>query len=153
MASSSRRRERDRDRDRDRDNDPASLPIAQLQVTPQEAQLLLVAQHQALTGGGANSRSSRAASAASSQGRLLLDPSSLQALSNHFDRLIVSIQARWTEVCSRLPKIVDRAIPNANIAVCSKSSSYPESVRSRRRSDCGRRRRDGEDAANHGTNR
>ncbi|KAH6618633.1 hypothetical protein C7974DRAFT_33560 [Boeremia exigua] len=41
------------------------------------------------------SSSSRAASRASSQGRLLLDPTSLQALGAHFDRLMYSIQQRW----------------------------------------------------------
>ena len=44
------------------------------------------------------SSSSRAASRASSQGRLLLDPSSLQALGAHFDRLMYSIQQRWQYV-------------------------------------------------------
>src|SRR5690242_10827839 len=44
------------------------------------------------------SSSSRAASRASSQGRLLLDPTSLQALGAHFDRLMYSIQQRWQYV-------------------------------------------------------
>jgi len=75
---------------------PTSIPDAQLPLTPAEVQLLRYHQH--LVHQGHNSRSSRAASQASSQGRLLLDPSSLAALSSHFDRLIVSIQQRWTEL-------------------------------------------------------
>lgn len=47
------------------------------------------------------SSSSRAASRASSQGRLLLDPTSLQALGAHFDRLMYSIQQRWQYVSSQ----------------------------------------------------
>jgi hypothetical protein len=73
---------------------PTSIPDSQLQLSPAEIQLLRYHQHIANN----NSRSSRAASAASSQGRLLLDPSSLAALSAHFDRLIATIQQRWTEV-------------------------------------------------------
>src|SRR5215469_4295357 len=71
-----------------------SIPDTQLGLTSHEVQLLRYHQHVALSQAG----SSRAASQASSQGRLLLDPGSLQALSNHFDRLMQSIQARWTAV-------------------------------------------------------
>jgi hypothetical protein len=71
---------------------PTSIPDSQLGLTQAEIQLLRYHQQVAL----ANDRSSsRAASLASSQGRLLLDPSSLQALSAHFDRLIIAIQQRW----------------------------------------------------------
>lgn len=42
---------------------------------------------------------SRAASRASRHGRLLLDPSSLAALSMHFDRVMVAIQQRLQMVC------------------------------------------------------
>lgn len=70
-----------------------SIPDTQLGLTQGEIQLLR--QHQALALSQAGNSSSRAASNASSQGRLLLDPSSLQALSSHFDRLMYSIQQRW----------------------------------------------------------
>lgn len=75
-----------------------SVPDTQLGLSSHDVQLLRYHQHVALSQAG----SSRAASLASSQGRLLLDPSSLQALSSHFDRLMQSIQARWTAVSCRL---------------------------------------------------
>jgi len=75
---------------------PTSIPDTQLPLSPAELQLLRYHQHLALANN--HSRSSRAASQASSQGRLLLDPSSLGALSAHFDRLILSIQQRWAEL-------------------------------------------------------
>jgi len=68
-----------------------SIPDSQLGLTADEIRALRYHQQAALSHGG----SSRAASQASSQGRLLLDPSSLQALSNYFDRLMYSIQQRW----------------------------------------------------------
>ncbi|KAI0393383.1 hypothetical protein F5Y17DRAFT_458955 [Xylariaceae sp. FL0594] len=61
----------------------------QLGLTDEEITLLRYHQVQA-----AGSSSSRAASRASSQGRLLLDSSSLAALSRHLDRLMQQIQAR-----------------------------------------------------------
>jgi len=70
-----------------------SIPDTQLGLTQGEIQILR--QHQALALSQAGNSSSRAASNASSQGRLLLDPSSLQALSSHFDRLMYSIRQRW----------------------------------------------------------
>jgi hypothetical protein len=72
----------------------ASIPDTQLGLSSAEVQLLRYHQHAALSQAG----SSRAASRASSQGRLLLDAGSLQALSGHFDRLIYSIQQRWNAV-------------------------------------------------------
>lgn len=65
-----------------------TVPDTQLGLTEEEIQLLRYHQTQA------GSNSSRAASRASSQGRLLLDSSSLAALSRHLDRLMVQIQAR-----------------------------------------------------------
>ncbi|KAF2446869.1 hypothetical protein P171DRAFT_355481 [Karstenula rhodostoma CBS 690.94] len=70
-----------------------SIPDNQLGLSQSEVQLLR--QHQQIALSQQGSSSSRAASHASSQGRLLLDPSSLQALSAHFDRLMGSIQQRW----------------------------------------------------------
>jgi hypothetical protein len=63
----------------------------QLGLTDEEIALLRY--HQAHAAGGGSS-SSRAASRASSQGRLLLDSSSLAALSRHLDRLMQQIQVR-----------------------------------------------------------
>ncbi|KAI1806965.1 hypothetical protein F4811DRAFT_87025 [Daldinia bambusicola] len=60
----------------------------QLGLTDEEINLLRY--HQAQAG----SSSSRAASRASSQGRLLLDSSSLAALARHLDRLMQQIQQR-----------------------------------------------------------
>ena len=73
-----------------------SIPDTQLGLTQSEIQLLRW--HQALVLSQAGNSSSRAASNASSQGRLLLDPSSLQALSTHFNCLMYSIQQRWQTV-------------------------------------------------------
>ncbi|KAI1365395.1 hypothetical protein F5Y08DRAFT_176066 [Xylaria arbuscula] len=61
----------------------------QLGLTDEEIALLRYHQAQA-----AGSSSSRAASRASSQGRLLLDSSSLASLSRHLDRLMHQIQVR-----------------------------------------------------------
>lgn len=66
-----------------------TVPDTQLGLTDEEIQLLRY--HQTQAGG---SSSSRAASRASSQGRLLLDSSSLAALSRHLDRLMQQIQQR-----------------------------------------------------------
>ncbi|KAJ4297444.1 hypothetical protein N0V90_005335 [Kalmusia sp. IMI 367209] len=71
----------------------SSIPDSQLGLSQSEVQLLR--QHQQIALSQQGSTSSRAASHASSQGRLLLDPTSLQALSAHFDRLMYSIQQRW----------------------------------------------------------
>lgn len=88
----------------------SSIPDSQLGLTQSEVQLLR--QHQQIALSQAGSSSSRAASRASSQGRLLLDPTSLQALSAHFDRLMYSIQQRWQAVSlsslSILPNIGPR---------------------------------------------
>ncbi|PNS14832.1 hypothetical protein CAC42_2061 [Sphaceloma murrayae] len=50
--------------------------------------------HQQIALSQAGSSSSRTASAASSQGRLLLDPTSLSVLAAHFDRVMGAIQQR-----------------------------------------------------------
>lgn len=69
-------------------SDANTVPDTQLGLTEDEVQLLRYHQSQA------GSSSSRAASRASSQGRLLLDSSSLAALSSHLNRLMQQIQAR-----------------------------------------------------------
>ncbi|KAI0130146.1 hypothetical protein BJ170DRAFT_303134 [Xylariales sp. AK1849] len=66
-----------------------TVPDTHLGLTDDEIQLLRYHQTQA-----AGSSSSRAASRASSQGRLLLDSTSLVALSRHLDRLMQQIQQR-----------------------------------------------------------
>lgn len=65
--------------------------IEDTQLGLTEEEIALLRYHQAQAGG---SSSSRAASRASSQGRLLLDSSSLAALSRHLDRLMQQIQVR-----------------------------------------------------------
>lgn len=95
----------------------ASIPDSQLGLTQGEIQTLRYHQQVALSQHGGSS--SRAASQASSQGRLLLDPSSLQALSSHFDRLLHSIQQRWAHVsllqprrAPKLPTLTDCSSPS-----------------------------------------
>lgn len=84
----------------------ASIPEPRLGLTSSELQMVVHQQQIALQGGhnGMVSRgrgmarnsnsSSRAASAASSNGRLLLDPDSLQALNYQLDHLLRDIQHR-----------------------------------------------------------
>jgi hypothetical protein len=73
-----------------------SVSDAHLGLTNEEIHTLRRHQAIALSQTG----SSRVASQASSAGRLLVDPSSLAALSNYFDRLMYSIQQRWQAVSS-----------------------------------------------------
>jgi hypothetical protein len=70
----------------------SSIPATQLGLTNDEIALLL--HHQQAAASIAGGSSSRAASRASSQGRLLLDSSSLTALGRHFDGLMQQTQAR-----------------------------------------------------------
>ncbi|KAI1755957.1 hypothetical protein F4782DRAFT_527311 [Xylaria castorea] len=69
--------------------EPNTVEDTQLGLTDEEIALLRYHQAQA-----AGSSSSRAASRASSQGRLLLDSTSLATLSRHLDRLMQQIQVR-----------------------------------------------------------
>jgi molybdopterin-biosynthesis enzyme MoeA-like protein len=85
---------------------PAYIPDTQLGLNPEDVQVLRYAQHQA-------NSTSRAASAASSQGRLLLDPSSLQQLNAYFDRVLGSIQQRWAEVSHSC-----QTLETANVSSC-----------------------------------
>lgn len=89
-----------------------SIPDARLGLTSSEWQMVVHQQQIALQGShnGSIARgrgmarnsnaSSRAASAASTQGRLLLDPDSLQALYYQLDHLMRDIQRRIDYVCS-----------------------------------------------------
>ncbi len=70
-----------------------SIPDTQLGLSADEIQFLRRAQI-AAAGSVTGNSSSRAASRASSQGLLLLDGSSLAALSRHFDRLMQQISDR-----------------------------------------------------------
>lgn len=72
----------------------SAVPVSELGLNATESRFL----QQQIAASQQGSNSSRAVSHASSQGRLLLDPSSLQALSAHFDRLMYSIQQRWQYV-------------------------------------------------------
>ncbi|KAK4983313.1 hypothetical protein LTR66_008875 [Elasticomyces elasticus] len=71
---------------------PLSMSDIRLGLSREDVQTLR--QHQQIALAQTGSASSRAASNASSQGRLLLDPSSLQVLNLHFDRVMVAIQQR-----------------------------------------------------------
>jgi hypothetical protein len=78
----------------------STVPVSDLGLNSSEQRYLSTVQSQIAA--SQHSSSSRAASHASSQGRLLLDPSSLQALGAHFDRLMYSIQQRWHYVSGRI---------------------------------------------------
>lgn len=92
-----------------------SIPDTSLGLTSSEIQILRQQQQIALQGGGHagsvargrgsgrnSSSSSRATSAASSQGRLLLDPMSLRALSHQLEYLQDQIRHRIEHVCVAL---------------------------------------------------
>ena len=98
---------------------PGSIPDTALGLTPSELiilrqqQQIAAQQHQAQTAsrGRGNSRtsqpSSRAASAASSQGgqgRVYLDPGSLQRLNAHLEALMRRIQDRIDDVRQPFPR-------------------------------------------------
>jgi hypothetical protein len=98
----------------------ASIPDTSLGLTSAEIQILRQQQQIALQGGHAgngvargrgagrtSNSSSRATSAASSQGRLLLDPMSLRALSHQLDGLQAQISHR-IEYVRLPPRFVDR---------------------------------------------
>ncbi|EMC94374.1 hypothetical protein BAUCODRAFT_35581 [Baudoinia panamericana UAMH 10762] len=72
---------------------PSSIPDNRLGLSPQDVAILR--QHQQLA--HAQQRSP-AGSQASSQGRLLLDPGSLQLLSRHFDRVMQAISQRLEQL-------------------------------------------------------
>lgn len=92
----------------------ASIPDTSLGLTSSEIQILRQQQQIALQNGHAGSNgaargrgtgrtsnsSSRAASAASSHGRLMLDPMSLRALSHQLDGLQAQIRNRIDYVCN-----------------------------------------------------
>jgi hypothetical protein len=85
----------------------SAIPVSELGLTSNEARYL----QQQIAASQQGSNSSRATSHASSQGRLLLDPTSLQALSAHFDRLMYSIQQRWHYVSGRRPQSACQCSP------------------------------------------
>ncbi|KAK3064520.1 hypothetical protein LTR53_018465, partial [Teratosphaeriaceae sp. CCFEE 6253] len=72
---------------------PASISVSRLGLSPQDVATLQ--QHAQLA--HAQQRSP-ASSQASSQGRLLLDPGSLQLLSRHFDRIMQAIAQRLEQL-------------------------------------------------------
>lgn len=88
----------------------SAIPVSELGLNSSESRYL----QQQIAASQQGSNSSRAASHASSQGRLLLDPTSLQALSAHFDRLMYSIQQRWHYVSA--PEIASISASLAKLA-------------------------------------
>lgn len=105
-----------------------AVPDTQLGLSNEEIQLLRHGQQTVAAagggggggGGGGESTSSRAASRASSQGLLVMDPSSLAALGRHFDRVMQRIQQQLEylieqsqqvnlEVYDRAGNLVDNA--------------------------------------------
>ena len=73
-----------------------SIPDNRLGLSPED--IATLRQHQQLAHAQARSP---AGSQASSQGRLLLDPGSLQLLSMHFDRVMQAISQRLDQVGER----------------------------------------------------
>jgi hypothetical protein len=107
----------------------ASIPDTSLGLTSSEIQILRQQQQIALQGGHAgngvsrgrgtgrtSNSSSRATSAASSQGRLLLDPMSLRALSHQLDGLQAQIRGR-IEYVRVLTAVPARFSPKPYLAV------------------------------------
>lgn len=74
---------------------PTAIPIDRLNLSQDDVATLR--RHQQLAHQN-NNASSSAGSQASSQGRLLLDPGSLQLLSRHFDRVMQAIGQRLEQV-------------------------------------------------------
>jgi hypothetical protein len=72
---------------------PSSIPDNRLGLDPED--IATLRQHQQLAHAQARSP---AGSQASSQGRLLLDPGSLQLLARHFDRVMQAISQRLEQV-------------------------------------------------------
>lgn len=116
-----------------------SIPDTSLGLTSSEIQILRQQQQIALQGGHAgngvsrgrgtgrtSNSSSRATSAASSQGRLLLDPMSLRALSHQLDGLQAQIRGRieYVRVLTAAPAwSLPKAVPRCqNLPVPSKYS-------------------------------
>ncbi|KAK3397892.1 hypothetical protein B0T20DRAFT_234453 [Sordaria brevicollis] len=98
-----------------------AVPDTQLGLSNEEIQLLRHGQQTVAAAAGAGSASStRGASRASSQGLLVMDPSSLAALGRHFDRVMQRIQQQLEylieqsqqvnlEVYDRAGNLVDNA--------------------------------------------
>ncbi|QDS70276.1 hypothetical protein FKW77_007821 [Venturia effusa] len=91
-----------------------SIPDSQLGLTSDEVRTLRYHQQAAISQGGG---SSRAASQASSQGRLLIDAGSLASLANYFDRLMYSIQARWTSLYQQTQNATTQQYDRAGHAI------------------------------------
>ncbi|KAJ9623659.1 hypothetical protein H2203_005921 [Taxawa tesnikishii (nom. ined.)] len=97
---------------------PSSIPVNRLGLTNDEIHTLR--QHQTVAlqqQQAAGSSSSRAASNASSQGRLLLDPTSLQLLAQHFDRVMNAIRQRLHLLNQQTELAVQRQAALANQSV------------------------------------
>ncbi|KAI1323410.1 hypothetical protein F5Y16DRAFT_345062 [Xylariaceae sp. FL0255] len=94
-------------------NEANTVEDTHLGLTEEEIHLLRYHQAQA-----AASSSSRAASRASSQGRLLLDSSSLAALSRHLDRLMRQIQERIDYLSEQSTIVTMQQYDRAGNIVC-----------------------------------
>lgn len=86
---------------------PTSIPDNRLGLSPQDVATLR--QHQQLAHAQARSP---AGSQASSQGRLLLDPGSLQMLAQHFDRVMQAIGQRLDQVRFSPPTFLPSYLPS-----------------------------------------
>lgn len=79
---------------------PTSIADNRLGLDPED--IATLRQHQQIAHAQARSP---AGSQASSQGRLLLDPGSLQLLSRHFDRVMQAISQRLEQVRTAIRKV------------------------------------------------
>lgn len=120
---------------------PSSIPDSRLGLTSDEVHTLRQHQQLALSNAGGSS-SSRTTSHASSQGRLLLDPASLAALSHHFDRVMGAISQRL-QLVSLLQTRKEKDLADIRTAEPTDRDSRPATVgsltrvgRTRRRRDC-----------------
>ena len=93
-----------------------AVPDTQLGLTNDEIALLRHHQQVAASNAGGSS-SSRAASLASSQGLLRLDPNSLAQLSRHFDRLLQQIQARLDYLSEQSQMVAQQQYDRAGNAI------------------------------------
>lgn len=92
-----------------------SVPDTQLGLSNDEIQLLR--RHQMAAASTAGGSSSRAASRASSQGLLLLDGSSLAALTRHFDQLMRQISDRLDYLSQQSALVAQQQYDRAGNAI------------------------------------
>ncbi|KAF2722206.1 hypothetical protein K431DRAFT_302811 [Polychaeton citri CBS 116435] len=94
---------------------PQAVPFSRLGISQQDAATLQQHQQLALTSQG--SARSPTGSQASSQGRLLLDPTSLTLLGRHFDRVMGAIQQRLEQLNDATERAMQQQYDRAGNAI------------------------------------